>query len=480
MQETHPDLKSHVVDSPTVNRALRQSIWDGVFANLYASFTGGIFLAGYALALQATEVQIGLFASLPLLANLAQPFSSYLLARLGRRRPLALASAAVARLSWLILLLLPLLPSMPALFGGSLSLSAPHQLLALSLILIGCSQIGTAVNNLVWLSWMADLVHETQRGRYFGRRNAALGAAALVATLAGGYGLDYWKARQPGGELTALYGLFGLGLGCGLISLLIQSRVHEPPLQESHLQQPFRQQIGQPWRDANFRRLLLFQLTWNFGVYLAAPFFAVYMLKTLELSYTSVATYATLSSLANLICARLWGRWADRTTNKATLLLASSVVACIPYGWLFTSSETLVLLAVLHLQGGACWAGINLSGGNLVLKLAPPEQRSIYIATFNAAASLMVVVASLLGGLALQYLPNVLRLYDVAWSPFGVIFFVSSTLRFLSLPLLAAVREPQQPSVWEAVPVLRNVRAFTTTMGFNPTYHFWLRGRRES
>lgn len=34
----------------------------------------------------------------------------------------------------------------------------------------------------------------------------------------------------------------------------------------------------------------------------------------------------------------------------------------------------------------------------------------------------MVVVTSLLGGLALQYLPDVLRLSDVLWSPFGVIF----------------------------------------------------------
>ena len=37
----------------------------------------------------------------------------------------------------------------------------------------------------------------------------------------------------------------------------------------------------------------------------------------------------------------------------------------------------------------------------------------------------------------------------------------------------------QERSVWQAVRVIRNVRAFTTTMGFNLVYHFWLGGKRQ-
>jgi len=43
-----------VTDSPAVRRALKLSIWDGIFANLYANLTGGVFLVGYALALKAS------------------------------------------------------------------------------------------------------------------------------------------------------------------------------------------------------------------------------------------------------------------------------------------------------------------------------------------------------------------------------------------------------------------------------------------
>ena len=70
-----------MTDSPLVRRALRLSVWDGIFANLYANLTGG--------------VQVGLLAAFPLVANVAQVFSTYLIELIGRRRPLALLGGTV-------------------------------------------------------------------------------------------------------------------------------------------------------------------------------------------------------------------------------------------------------------------------------------------------------------------------------------------------------------------------------------------------
>lgn len=454
--------------SSPVRQALRLSIWDGIFANLYANLTGGVFLVGYALALKASEVQIGLLAAFPLLANVIQPFSTYVIERTGRRRPLALLGGAFARLIWLVLI------------GLSLFLASRRSLLYWSLWIVALSQVGTAVNNLAWMSWMADLVREEMRGRYFGLRNAALGAAALVATLAGGYFLDVWKESHPRGEMDALRVLFLGGVLCGVLSLFIQSRIYEPPLHEGDDALPFRQRLLLPFHDVNFRHFLIFIATWNLAVYFTAPFFAVYMLKSLKLSYTAVATYAVLSSVADLASAQLWGRLSDRETNKPILLLTSFFAALIPYGWLFTDQDTFLILGFLHIEGGLFWAGIRLCTGNLVLKISPTANRSIYFSVFNAVAGLTAVVAPILGGFTLKHLPGLLHSLSLSWSPFLVIFFVSSTLRLAALPLLVKVSEPRERSVWQAVQVIRNVRAFTTTMGFNLVYHFWLGGKRRS
>jgi MFS family permease len=461
VQEFTPDTQE-----ATVRKALSFSIWDGIFANLYANLTGGVFLVGYALALKATEVQIGLLAAFPLLANIAQVFFTYVIELIGRRRPLALWAGTFARLLWLMII------------GAALWGLQRKHLLYLSMWVIGLSQIGTAINNLAWMSWMADLVHEERRGHYFGLRNAAIGGAALTATLIGGRFLDIWKASHPTGEMEALLILFGVGVSCGLVSLGIQARIYEPPLHEGNNGQPFWQRLQLPFRDQNFRAFLLFTFIWNFAVYFTAPFFAVYMLKTLELSYATVTTYAVLSSVADLVSVRVWGRLSDRETNKPLLILGSFFAALIPYGWLFTDRDTFWLFVLLHVQGGLFWSGIRLCTGNLVLRISPLAHRSIYFSMFNAVAGLTAVVAPILGGIALKRLPRALQDYDISWSPFLILFFVSSTFRLLALPLLARVREPRERSVWQAVQIIRNVRAFTTTMGFNLNYHFWLSGKR--
>jgi len=160
--------------------------------------------------------------------------------------------------------------------------------------------------------------------------------------------------------------------------------------------------------------------------------------------------------------------------------MASFFAALIPYGWLFTDRDSVWLFSLLHLEGGLFWAGMRLCTGNLVLKISPAANRSIYFSVFNAVAGLTAVIAPIMGGFALKHLPDLLRAVALSWSPFLVLFFVSSTLRLAALPLLAQVSEPRERSVWQAVRVIRNVRAFTTTMGFNLVYHFWLRGKRRT
>lgn len=450
-----------------VRNALRLSILDGVFANLYGNLTGGVFLVGYMLTLGASETQVGLLAALPLVANVVQLASTYLLELVGRRRPLALIGGASARLLWLVVI------------GALLSPLTHESLLLISLVIVAVSQVGTAVNNLAWISWMADLVREEIRGRYFSVRNSLLSGATMLATIGGGQFLDRWKAVPQHNELGGFRVLFGVAVVCGVISLFIQSRIMEPPLREGQDAQPFHTRFFLPLQDDNFRRLLLFIGAWNIGVYLSGPFFAVYMLKHLQLPYSTVVSYTVLSSVVDLLSVQLWGYVSDRTTNKTVLFISSFFVALIPLGWLFASGATPLLIALLHVQGGLFWSGIHLCTANLVLKITPADHRSLYYATFNAIAGLVAIIVPIVGGALLQYLPATLTRLHLEWNAFALVFLLSALLRLAALPLLRKVDEPREPGAWETVRVIRNVRAFTTTMGFNQLYHFWLRARRR-
>ncbi|WP_244922472.1 MFS transporter, partial [Thermus scotoductus] len=92
------------------------------------------------------------------------------------------------------------------------------------LLFAGLSQLLAAPVGVVWLSWMADLVPEERRGRYFGLRNALLGLVGTLGNLLGGAVAD--RLPPPTGYQAVLL----LGVGLGLLSVLLLRAQAEPPL----------------------------------------------------------------------------------------------------------------------------------------------------------------------------------------------------------------------------------------------------------
>ena len=56
-----------------------------------------------------------------------------------------------------------------------------------------------------------------------------------------------------------------------------------------------------PLREKNFKRLILFLASWNFAANLAAPFFTVYMLRSLNYPITTILALTIASQLSMLI-----------------------------------------------------------------------------------------------------------------------------------------------------------------------------------
>src|SRR3989344_6762280 len=71
----------------------------------FANFTllNGVFLIGFALTLGASELQIGILMSIPLLANLLQITSAFILERTGTRKWTAVVSLLISRVLWIFI-----------------------------------------------------------------------------------------------------------------------------------------------------------------------------------------------------------------------------------------------------------------------------------------------------------------------------------------------------------------------------------------
>src|SRR3954469_24545942 len=95
----------------SLGRSMRLSVAEGGLATAMGSLFSGVFLTGFAVSLQASQLQIGVLFALPALCGVAQLAGSYWIERGGRARQLCISMSLVSRLLYLPVPLVPLLAS---------------------------------------------------------------------------------------------------------------------------------------------------------------------------------------------------------------------------------------------------------------------------------------------------------------------------------------------------------------------------------
>ena len=134
-------------------------MYDGVCSQVMGVLTGGAFLVAFALLLGASNFVIGLIAALGPLTQLLQIPTLYLIEKTGFRKALVVGSSLLSRLAWFPVAALPFLVPEHNRVGV---------LLALIFLYFG---LGT-ISGLSFNSWMRDLIPDSIRGSYSGKRMA--------------------------------------------------------------------------------------------------------------------------------------------------------------------------------------------------------------------------------------------------------------------------------------------------------------------
>jgi MFS family permease len=456
----------------TVTEEFKNLFYDGIFANMFATLTGGVFLTGFALHLGMNEFTIGLLASIPFMVTAFQLPTSYFVRKSGKRKRVAYFAAGLARLTWIAILIGALVP-----MAGT---STKHFVI-LSLIFV--SHTFVSVSYVAWLSWTSDLVPDEIRGRFFGTRNMLCGAAGMIVIIVYGNLLDLLKPR-PHGLTFGFAFTFVSAVLFGMLSLRYLNRIPEAQVNPVIDNRHFHRHLSLPLKEANFRRFLLFAFLWSFSVYFASPFFTLYFLRDLQFSYGFVAILGMISSFADLTAMQLWGKISDRVKNKAVIQLASWVVVFLPLAWAIVRPGSLVIPILLHAVGGGFWAGINLCMNNLLLRISRQENRTMFLSAYNITGGLGAAAGPILAGLAIKSGSN-LTLQFFSWTvlPLQVIFVTSTLFRLLSLQLFKYVHEPEEVTVGQMVRILRSVRGLNMANGFNYLLHPFLeisRSKSES
>ncbi len=427
-------------------------VWEGLASGGVFSVASGGFMAAFALALGANNLQVGILAALPFVTQVAQLPAVLAVERYRVRKAIGVPALLGAHLMWAPIGAVPFLLETP----GAAAV-------AVVILLLALRGLFAPVWATTWTSWMRDLVPQDVLGSYYGRRLAVITVAMAVVGLGASFFVRWWESVSAPEDAILAYSLLLVGgsLTFGLASTWCALRASEPSMPAAaESGRSALSVLAEPLRDRNFSQLVRFLFVWSLVSNLAIPFFAVYMLKELGLSLSAVIGFTVLSQTTSVLFTRVWGPMADRVGSKPVLSLSASLYLLVIFGWVFASHPerhflTLPLLAVLHMFAGVAAAGVGLTMSTLTLKEAPAGKATPFLSVASIAASVGAGIGPVAGGLMADFFavrtlgvdlswasPNgVLELPALSLTGFDFLFAIAFVLGLLSLNLLVALRE---------------------------------------
>ncbi len=447
--------------------AIRRSLWastlDGVFATVFSNITGGVLLSNFLVELDATPTQIGLLASIPMLANLLQPLGAFIGDRVPSRHWYCIWIYVPSRLIWLILV-------------GAIALTQwqqiePQTLVTWTLAIVFVTNCVGALGSAAWLSWMAALVPRRLRGRYFGIRNSAASLTNLLSVPVMGVAVSaFFSGSVQGFGVVLVLGVIAGMISLGFQSLMVdvnpqiqdaEGEIEEEEARETHSAglQPSEVKASAEenhfslprfpiLQDTNFLLFLVYFSLWMFAVNLGAPFFNLYMLDNLSIDVRWVTIYNSLQAGANMLMLIFWGKLADRVGNRSILFGVGILVAVTPLLWVGVGAGSFSIwmwLPLLHILAGVTWAAIDLCNNNLQLGVAPVRHQATYFAVAAAVAGISGALGTTVGGLLAEFA-------DYGGIP--SVFALSAAVRLIALLPLVFVHEQRRQSLRHMMRVL--------------------------
>lgn len=409
-----------------VKRTLRMSTGEGMAFGAFLGF-GDHFIMAFAVAAGTESLYLGLLASIPgVLASLAQLFDTRLVRLLKSRKSVILVFTFAQALMFVPLIILAV---------GDVGHRGWWLVASATLYSIFGALVSPA-----WGSLMAEVVPDSMRGKYFSMRGRFSTLATVVTFLLAGVFLNALAQKQ----LWAFAMLFGAAIVARLLSWFFLTRLYEMPRSEA---ERLHSRAGQFVRDlpsTNLGKYLIFLFAMSFAVNIASPYFPVFELRDLKMSYFTFVGLETVSSLATLLALTHWGQAADRAGNRRMLMIASWSISFVPLLWLI--SQNTGYLGVAQVFSGLAWAGFNLCSVNYLFDATTHENRTRYLAYFNAGNGLAAGGGALLGAFLSTRLPGVGG-YQIL-----TLFLISGVMRLLvSFTLLPTVKEVRRVADMPAV-----------------------------
>lgn len=415
-------------------KSLNYVVKDGFFTSIKSGFTES-FIMPFAIALNASTGMLAALASVPqLLGSFFQLFSQESLSIFKTRSKLIFWTAFFQAFIWLPLLFVPFIA---------------RDQLWLVLLLVTIEAILGHFQGPIYNSLLGDLISEDKRGLFFGNRNRIINLVNFIATFIAGLLINFFQKFDNGKALYVFVGfgiLFFVAFITRLIAAFYKKKVYDPKYVSPSDNASFLKFMQRMTKN-NYGIFVMYVLLLKMAASVSLPFFALYLLKDMQLGYLYFTIIMATSIASSFFAMSIWGRMIDKHGSKRVLTISGFLVPFSPLLlvlavyinnplWLF------IFLLVEEIFAGIAWAAFNLSTSSFLFDATTPKDRVKNIAYYNFLVGIGVFLGATLGGLLTKIYPVLVT------SNIPLIFLTSGVLRMLATALLIKkVREARMVEI---------------------------------
>jgi len=383
-------------------KSLKFSLLDGAFFAFMLGI-GEYYISAYIISLGANNLQIGLIGTLPIfLASILQIYGPQLISELNSRKKAVFLPSLIRTITWI-----------PIILGWSLGANKIW-------LIIFATTIYFTTNHLAavpWISWMGDLVEETQRSNYFAKRNKISSIVAFIGTILGGVILDLTKLDSIKGFII----IFIISFLSSLLSTIFIYKKTDIPFIEEKEDKFTLKEFTSNLNKTTFGKFTIFNSIFNMAIFISAPFFVAHQLNVLNLTYIEYMIGLTLMTFSKSIFFKPFANYTQKHGNVRLLTLSLILITTIPIFWIFVTKAWEIY--ILNFFSGIGWAGFELLSIEFLYDSVKPSQRSRNSSYMTFYKGIGILAGGIVGTIIVK----------ITRQPYILIFLISGIIRLLSL-----------------------------------------------
>lgn len=282
----------------------------------------------------------------------------------------------------------------------------------------------------VWNAWIVGLLRPDERPKFFSKRGPYHEISVLFGLMAAGGVLSIFN-----GNLLSFIFLF---VSAGIFRLVSAYSLYKTPDElpgaTIHYSPASDFSAFFNWLTSKKVFLIIALISmFNFGVFIASPFFTPYMLKQMGMGYSSYMFLIAIPFLSRAISYRYFESIVKKRGLMSIILPAMLGITLVPVAWAwFPHFKYLIAFQIIS---GIAWTGFEY--GILLKQISEfaKAERSRVLVWTNFFVGIFSILGALLGSYIIGEAPTVfdyIRLFEISTAfrflPVALLFFVDWTI----------------------------------------------------